>query len=304
MTGAQSAPAAAPATAPSPGALMLRQFVPKLPIQAETPTPHRRVLGAAAAVLGLIIAWAGWRCLTRGGDGVLWLGFGRLARLAHQTSPKLAAFIGGAEHAQFAAMLLWFGASLALGGTRRPAPGRAEVLVYHRVQYPHLHAPWIVLALAALVLAHGLVAAGHPILASLIEIPALSLGLAALWRCALPEARISITVIADANQGFGNRVVVSGGRFNNTGRLIIRHDELESATVVDTPWSRLMQFRSLDLLHRDPELGLQRVRIPAAGDDESLGILSGYLRGGFKRALTRHVIDYPAALQRGLDQLN
>jgi len=95
--------------------------------------------------------------------------------------------------------------------------------------------------------------------------------------------RCALTVIADTRQGFANRVEISGGLFNKTGKVTIRHDELAEAVGMEPGWTRMFSHRDLLLC---PRIQTGGWRIDAIAPAAETSELAGYLNGDFRYALS------------------
>lgn len=300
-----SPPSPSPQPRPQPGGggrRMLGQQPPALPQEKDTPIERRRLLAALTAGLAGLEFTSAVTAVTAEGFALPMPGLARLARVAVDHGLGFAAWVEAFEGVTAGFGLLWFAALLAFGASSRPKALAGEILVYHRRQCSEVFMPALGLGLGLLLFGQVLGLTSHPILAGLVEMPGMGMAGLALWRLLLPEARIAVSVIVDRNQGYGSRVVLTGGRFNKA-MLIIRHDQLVEPVLIATDLNRVLQFRSLILGYAGPDGAHHAVLIPGAGNSHDLPELVHYLVAGFSRALRKSVLNYPATMQRGLEQI-
>jgi len=277
--------------APAPG--LYAQYPPtNLLVEEDWTLRFRRRLGLAVGLAAAVLLLAAVHCLVTGGHGLLWIGLSRLSRVAAEHGMPGTHLFAALEHVLGAAGLAWLSACLLFGETTRVRPQTGQRLIYHRRQVWRRLAPSLALGGVLLLLGLFLAAAGQSILASLVEIPGWALFGAALWRLSLPEARTSLTCIVDANRGWGNHLLITGGIFNK-GTIVIRHDVFKEAQVIAVGWQRIFRAADLRLVWRDQHGGHQALLVRGAGTPAELNQLVGYLYGSFGLSLNTQALQTP-----------
>lgn len=263
----------------------------RLTVESDVSTRQRLVAASAASLLSLcalLLAWSDAE--SRHAGGLIPLGIGRFAAMAQDWGWSFAWLLSVLEALHFAGLYAVFATTVWFGATRRPLPLPRETIIFHRRQSPWIAANGAAVALAGLVLAQLLAAVGLPLLSIPFEVACLSMLGTAVWQALVPESRLALSVVLDANAGWGNRLLVSGGVFRLGGRLTVLHDHFDMASVRDFGGLEFAAGARTLTLHYVGHMGPAALRIRGCGPDAEISVLADTLNTRFKLALTREMV--------------
>lgn len=261
----------------------LRQRAPILTVEPDMPGSRRIVLGLAGLAVSALAALDAFAALGAGERGLIPLGLGRLCDFLIEQEVPGAGLLAFLERGHFALLIL-IGALLLLFGRSAPVEcGAGQQLVFRRRASLRRQLPVAAAGVTLLIIGAWTAQSVHPFVAVLLEAPALLMIGWVAWYALIPELRVALSVIVDERQGFANRIVLVGGIFNKVGSIVIRHDELARASILEPSWTRLFQFRDLFLSRRDDQG--RGWRIDAIAPSYELNQLVNYLNGDFTYAV-------------------
>lgn len=178
-----------------------------------------------------------------------------------------------------------------------PADPRPDTMVVWRRQEafvaPSLSAFGLLLALG--VALHLKV---HPLAGAVVESSAVAAALRAIVRGCVPIARVFVFVEIDpARGGVGNRISIGGGlSLRGHPVLVIPHDRLVTADVETSLIEFCFGLAKLRVVYRDDHGTLHVVRVRAFASAALAHWTANFLRGEFKVARSRVVLDNPFSI--------
>lgn len=300
--GASAQPAGRPGGAP----LRLAPAVVPLTCEQDPSKLRRAVLALGAFALALMLLAAALDTVRTGGSGLLGIGLGRIGHLLDEAGAPGTWLLALLEQLHFAGLCLWFAFTLWFGMSTRPRPLPFEQLYFHRRQSPWVHTRGLAIGLAGLAAGAWLAQLGiaGALLAALVEAAAMTFGTAAAWSILVPEARMAMSVVLDREEGFGNRILVSGGAFQRLGRRTIRHHMLDKVDAVAFLGPEaIADSRGLKIFYAEANRGATRLDVRGIAGRVEIDQLSDFLNTRFQRALHPAVFLYPASRQTGRHEL-
>jgi hypothetical protein len=270
------------------------------------PDPEPKALRRQAALSFVLAAFflaSAMNCFLSQGFGYApHLGISRIVAFTVHHVPVMqivGRWMIGLEQAMLAIMLAYVALAL-LRSLAPPLPRERELVPYYSRQSILLRWRW--LAVGSAVLALGLALSAWPELlplpaTTMMRLTALQLHLLVggvlellgaqwlfrfLFFARVPYARAYVVVVTDPlGHGLGNRIVVGDGAFSRMGHIVIRHDELLAARVLDLPMRRtLLGLAALEITYQDGQQ-VKRLTIDSPGSVTELRSLEGYLNGPF-----------------------
>jgi len=298
------APTRPPQSPPPPG-YATWQALPQYEVEAEAPAGPRRAIGIASLLAAITFSWAATNAaVSATAHGLAPIGFGRLVEAASAQGWSIAPALSVLENGHMAIGFAILGLAMTFGRAPCPVPLTGEMAIFRRRSDRLLLLPQGALAMGLLILGSVLAGQGHAILGGCVEVPGVSLGGWCLWRLLVPESRLAIAVLGDRDLGFASRLEICGGPLNRTGRVTIMHDRLESVSVIEPLWMRLLGLGHLRIRYRDEHGAGRILTAPAAGRLSQLTDMAGFLNGRFQRGLSRAVIANGQTGWRTIPQLH
>lgn len=266
----------------------------------DDPKPARRLKASAfatAASIGFgLVAW-GDVAFRHPGE-ILDLGLGRIAGMMARHDLPLPWLIAALEAVHLSGLCAIFAVTIWFGATQRSLPLPGEMVHFHRRQSPWVAANLAVPGGLGLLAGQLLSSWGLGLLAAPLEVVCTSMICLAAWVACTPEARLSLSVIVDANAGWGNRIVLSGGMFRRHGRVTITKDQLISANARDFGGLEMVAGARTLKLRFLREGVLEEITVPGISPDPEVGVLASFLNTRFRLGLTPVGLDQAVRLGR------